>query len=76
MTESDKRATQEEPPGEGNDPVTVQTYGTVILVAGMALCAGALMVEDGEPSWQVLGVFMLVVLVGLVLRIEAALLRR
>lgn len=43
---------------------------------GLALRVGALIVESGEPTWQVLSVFGLITLTGLGLRIEAAIRRR
>ncbi|GGS79897.1 hypothetical protein GCM10010176_024110 [Nonomuraea spiralis] len=60
------------PPTEADKIDTVRLCGTLILLLGLALCGGALFIAEGEPPWQVLGVFMLVVLVGLTLRIEAA----
>lgn len=60
------------PPTESDKIDTLRVCGTVVLVLGLALCVGALFFAEGEPPWQVLAVFTLVVLVGLTLRIEAA----
>lgn len=64
------------PPTESDKVDTVRVCGSVVLVLGLALCGGALLFAEGEPPWQVLGVFTLVVLVGMVLRIEAAIRQR
>ncbi|MBT2226832.1 hypothetical protein [Nonomuraea sp. NEAU-A123] len=65
------------PPSEVPDDVEIlRTCGAIGLVVGGVLCVGALLIDGGRPSWQVLAVFMLVVLVGLGLRLEAALRER
>ncbi|NUW42945.1 hypothetical protein [Nonomuraea rhodomycinica] len=72
VAESDEPARQKKPSDDHVETETISTYGTALLVLGGALCGGALLIGDGEPTWQILGVFMLVALTGLVLRIEAA----
>jgi ABC-type polysaccharide/polyol phosphate export permease len=64
------------PPTEPEKVDTVRFWGSVLLAVGLVLCVGALFWAGGKPSWQVLGVFALVVLVGLGLRIEGAMRQR
>ncbi|GAA2308012.1 hypothetical protein GCM10010149_67560 [Nonomuraea roseoviolacea subsp. roseoviolacea] len=64
------------PPTEPEKIGTVRTWGSVLLAVGLVLCVGALFWANGKPSWQVLGVFALVIVVGLGLRIEGAIRQR
>jgi hypothetical protein len=76
VNEPDKPVRRIDPPYDRNGVESTHTYGAVLLGLGLALCVGALIVEEGHPPWQVLGVFALVAISGLVMRIEAAIQRR
>ncbi|MEU5862759.1 hypothetical protein ABZ815_16395 [Nonomuraea sp. NPDC047529] len=72
MAESDEPVRDEKSRDDRGEIEMVSAVGTALLVLGGALCVGALVFGDGEPTWQMLGVFMLAVVAGLALRIEAA----
>jgi hypothetical protein len=60
----------------GTDVEPVRALGSVALAVGGMLSVGALVLADGEPSWQVLVVFVMTAVIGLGLRLEAAIRRR
>ncbi|MEU4226028.1 hypothetical protein AB0F17_17165 [Nonomuraea sp. NPDC026600] len=76
MTEPEDPVVPARPSEVPDDVETLRICGAIGLVVGGALCVGALLVDGGRPPWQVLAVFVLVVLVGLGLRLEAALRER
>jgi hypothetical protein len=58
-----------------DDVETVRILGSIGIIVGGLLCVAALVLEEGDPPWQVLTVFLFVTVVGLGLRLEAALRR-
>lgn len=76
VNEPGKPVRRIDPPYDPNGVERTHAYGAVLLGLGLALCVGALIVEQGHPPWQVLGVFALVAISGLGMRIEAAIQRR
>ncbi|MFI6324598.1 hypothetical protein ACIBG8_44220 [Nonomuraea sp. NPDC050556] len=76
MNQPEKPSRRIDPPYDPQGIDATYAFGTVALVLGLVLCGGALVVGDGEPPWQVLGVFALVTVTGLALRLEAALQRK
>lgn len=59
-----------------SDLESVRTCGTVALLVGGMLSVAALVFSAGEPSWQVLGIFAMVAVIGLGMRLEAAIRER
>ncbi|GAA2305185.1 hypothetical protein GCM10010149_63700 [Nonomuraea roseoviolacea subsp. roseoviolacea] len=51
---------------------SVRAWGTATILAGGMLSVAAFVFSGGEPSWQVLMFFVAVALIGLGLRLEAA----
>ncbi|WP_143043976.1 hypothetical protein [Nonomuraea jiangxiensis] len=75
MTESEKPGLHADTSQRG-DLEALRACGTVALLAGGMLSVAALVFSEGDPYWQVLGVFVMLAVIGLGLRLEAAIRER